>query len=336
MSGFQVEVLRRPEELRALAPAWRELLARCPAGTPFQSPDWLIPWFETFAPGDLATVAVSRDGGLVALAPLYRETGPLGRRLLPLGISLSDYLDVLIDPGAPRAGEALVDALAALGLDWDSLSLEELRPEAAGLTLPAGSMRDDGAAAQSACPVLPLRGTLAETLPARKLRKLRMARNRADRRGDAVIEAVAIDGAGAFLDELFRLHALRWRERGEPGVLADEKVQRFHRRALPGLIGAGLARALVARFGNEVGGAYYGFADHDRAYAYLGGFDPAFAYESPGTLLVGHAIEDAVSAGCTEFHFLRGQEAYKYEWGAVDRWNQRWTLRPGEALRASA
>jgi hypothetical protein len=40
-----------------------------------------------------------------------------------------------------------------------------------------------------------------------------------------------------------------------------------------------------------------------------------------------HAIEQALREGAREFHFLRGQEAYKYGWGAVDRWNQRRSFR---------
>ena len=59
-----------------------------------------------------------------------------------------------------------------------------------------------------------------------------------------------------------------------------------------------------------------------RAYAYLGGFDPDFARESPGTILMADAIERAAARGCTTFNFLRGREAYKYEWGAVDRANR--------------
>jgi CelD/BcsL family acetyltransferase involved in cellulose biosynthesis len=83
----------------------------------------------------------------------------------------------------------------------------------------------------------------------------------------------------------------------------------------------------LLRLGDEIAGAYYGFHQQDRAYAYLGGFDPAFEFESPGTILVGHAIAEARREGAREFHFLRGREAYKYEWGAEDRWNQRRSFR---------
>jgi CelD/BcsL family acetyltransferase involved in cellulose biosynthesis len=43
--------------------------------------------------------------------------------------------------------------------------------------------------------------------------------------------------------------------------------------------------------------------------------------------MIGHAIEQAVIEEATEFSFLRGREKYKYQWGAVDRWNTRLELR---------
>ncbi|TIV26500.1 MAG: GNAT family N-acetyltransferase, partial [Mesorhizobium sp.] len=94
----------------------------------------------------------------------------------------------------------------------------------------------------------------------------------------------------------------------------------FHRRALPRLADNGLARCLTIEIGDAVVGAYYGFHHRDRAYAYLGGFDPAYAEESPGAILIGHAIAEAANEGAREFDFLRGREGYKYGWGANDRW----------------
>jgi CelD/BcsL family acetyltransferase involved in cellulose biosynthesis len=59
----------------------------------------------------------------------------------------------------------------------------------------------------------------------------------------------------------------------------------------------------------------------ERAYAYLGGFDPAFEIASPGALTIEAACTEAAASGATELHFLRGREAYKYAWGARDRIN---------------
>jgi CelD/BcsL family acetyltransferase involved in cellulose biosynthesis len=69
----------------------------------------------------------------------------------------------------------------------------------------------------------------------------------------------------------------------------------------------------------------------DRAYGYLTGFDPTYEFESPGTIVVGYAIETAVREAAREFHFLRGREAYKYHWGAVDRWNRQRVFRRTDA-----
>jgi CelD/BcsL family acetyltransferase involved in cellulose biosynthesis len=72
---------------------------------------------------------------------------------------------------------------------------------------------------------------------------------------------------------------------------------------------------------------FYGFCSHRRTYFYLTGFDREFAGTSPGTLVISHAIEQAVREGCTHFDFLRGAEKYKYFWGAKDTPTFRWVKR---------
>ena len=310
--------------LEALASEWWELWRRSPAATPFQSPAWLVSWWQVFGPGRLCTVAISEAGRLVALAPVYLEDGAFGRRLLPIGIGITDYLDVLLDPAMPEAGSALTAAVRDIVPEWDVWELEELMQGAAGLGLPPLSGTADESAEQSACPVLALAGE--DAIPARKRRKLRMAENRVARRGGAVAD-VAPDDVPEFLDGLVRLHGARWASRGEGGVLADDPVRRFHALALPSLAEAGLARLSTLTIDGQAVGAYYGLQDGRRGYAYLGGFDPAFAFESPGTVLVGRAIATARGEGAGEFHFLRGREAYKYEWGAADRSNRRRSFR---------
>jgi CelD/BcsL family acetyltransferase involved in cellulose biosynthesis len=40
---------------------------------------------------------------------------------------------------------------------------------------------------------------------------------------------------------------------------------------------------------------------------------------SPGVLIVGAAVEDAIRRGARVFDFLRGRETYKTWWGTKDR-----------------
>jgi CelD/BcsL family acetyltransferase involved in cellulose biosynthesis len=337
MSRLEGRVLRRTADLEALEPAWWELWRQTPTSTPFQSPAWLIPWWRHFHPGELATVAVLWGDRLLGLAPSYLESGSYGRRLLPLGISVSDHHDVLLDPDhEAEAAQALVQAWSE-DPSWDRLELEELAPDAVALRLPSPSGCEDILADQSPCPVLELCGAgFASVVPKPKRANLNTARNRAARQGPvAVARAVGADVAEA-LEHLIRLHAGRWDSRGEGGVLSDPRVVAFHREAAPRLEAAGLLRLHTLHIAGTAVAALYGLRHGDRAYSYLTGFDPAYAFESPGVILLGHVIAQALAEGAREFHFLRGREAYKNEWGAIDRVNRRRTFRRVAAERSVA
>jgi len=335
MSEYSATLIRDAASLTRMAPAWEALWNRAPGATPFQSPLWLIPWWDAFAPGELFTIAVWRESRLVGLAPAYLETGPLGRRLLPLGISLSDYLDVLIDPcWFEPVARLLVSRLTASEAPWDVCELSELAPGASALRLPGPAGWPDTTEPSQSCPVLKLPARAEErrsALPARKFHNLRMAWHRAARRGQPAFITDDPERGPSLFSELIRLHRARWESRGESGVLADPRARRFHRAAAAGLLDANLARLYALQIGSRTVGVYYGFLHAARAFAYLHGFDPAYAFESPGTILIGHAIDEAVREGAREFHFLRGRESYKYDWGATDRWNCRRTFRRAEA-----
>jgi CelD/BcsL family acetyltransferase involved in cellulose biosynthesis len=325
MNGrITIDAIADLPSLEALTQDWWDLWARSPSATPFQSPAWLLPWWRHFSPGALSSVAVRRGARLLGLGLFYIEEGASGGRLLPLGMSLSDHLDVLLDPDEGElAGAAVVSALLELG--WSSWELEELAPGAAAFGLPCPPGCVENLAPQSACPVLTLDDRahgLPGEIPSERRRKLGRAWRRAEARGPSHVTRADADPT-EFLEQLFALHAARWQSRGEAGVLEADAVRSFQRSALPQLAAAGLTRLYLVSIAGQIAGAYYGLSHRDRAYGYLAGFDPAFAHESPGTLLVGHAISEAVREGAREFHFLRGRESYKYLWGARDRWNQR-------------
>jgi CelD/BcsL family acetyltransferase involved in cellulose biosynthesis len=323
------EILDTLEAAAALVPEWRALWLASEATTPFQSPDWQLAWWNAFAPGELRLVAIRRGGSLIAVAPLYREDGTYGPRLLPLGISLTDYMDVLLaHEFADVAADALSSAVATFG-NIDGVEWNELLPVACALRIGAPFGWEAFLEKGSACPVakLPEDPALLRTIlsPSRR-RHLKTARNRAARRGAVDIVQANENSAPALLSELVRLHTAAWRERGEPGVFSDPRVGEFHAAALPKLMQQGIVRLYALTIGGTVAAVYYGFQHRKQAYAYLSGYDPDFAFESPGALLLAHAMEQAIRAGAEEFHFLRGREAYKDEWGGRDRTNLRLTL----------
>jgi len=120
------------EDLQHLSTAWRSLWRRAPAATVFQSPDWLIAWWRHFAPGQLLCIALWQGEELVACAPLYREAEDA--RLLPLGISLSDYLDVLIADGDEQSVRQTLQAEFARA-DCTEICFPSAAPNAAVLAI---------------------------------------------------------------------------------------------------------------------------------------------------------------------------------------------------------
>lgn len=319
------ELIRSIERLVAIVPPWRELWSRVPNATPFQSPDWLLPWWDIFAPGDLAVIAIWAAGTLIGLAPFYVETRP-ARRLLPLGISLSDYLDVTFDDAYfDAATQGFAAALNQMH-DVGECEFPEIAANGQALKIKPSDAWCAEVSPGSTCPVLTLPDSIAELavhVPPSRLRHLRTARRRSARCGETAILVGDVDNTDALLAELVRLELLRWKG----GVFSDSRVGDFHAAALPGLMEHGIARIYAFQIGEKTVGVWYGFFHHGRTYAYLCAFDPEYKFESPGAILIGHAIEEAVREGAREFDFLRGRETYKYEWGARDRVNIRYVFR---------
>ena len=299
-----IEELTTTAELERLRPEWEDLWAAAGA-TPFSHPAWLIPWWRHVAEGDLWTLAIRDGGRLVGLLPAYVYTQASGSRdLFLLGIATSDYLDALVRPGTDIA-PVLFEHLRRNRHRWDVLDLQPL-PERSPLRSP-----DDGVA--DICPALPLPAKLGNNVA----QNLRYYRRRAERAGAAIVPATA-DTLGELWTALRRLHAARWATRGMPGVLAADTVAAMHAESLPLLLSAGLLRMYGLRVAGEIAAVFYGLADRRRVYYYLGGFDPTWQHLSPGTLLIGHAVDQATAAGAEAFDFCKGREPYKYLWGATD------------------
>jgi CelD/BcsL family acetyltransferase involved in cellulose biosynthesis len=206
---------------------------------------------------------------------------------------------------------------------WEVCDFQELRPDSRLLhsSVPAGWL--EMRSVEDACPVLPLPGSVAELsrcIPSHQFKNLRYYRRRAEQAGGVRLERAEND-VDAFFDVLCRFHVARFDARHRRSVLTNDQVLRFHREAALELRRLGVLRLYTLRIGERVAAAFYGFLHRQRAYYYLGGFEPAFAHLSVGTLVIGHAIEEAVREGAVEFDFLRGQESYKYLWGAKDRLN---------------
>ncbi len=324
-----VEEVTTTEGLEALRPEWAELWRRCPDATPFQSPEWLLPWWRHFAGVGLWVLTLRRGGRLVGLAPLFVYANPEAgeRQVLLMGTGITDVTGALFATDVQCQGPSAVFAHLDAHRDrWDSCDFQQLRAGVPLLRTDVPEGWQERRTVQDVCPVLPLPDAAAgfsEVVPGRQLQKLRYYRGRAERASGLRAERANEETFPRLFEGLLRLHAARWQATGKPGVLADEAVRQFHCEAASGLLRAGVLRLYGLYVGDRLAACYYGFLAKERAWYYLGGFDPELEHLSPGMLAVGHAIEEAAREGAREFDFLRGAEPYKYRWGARDRLNYR-------------
>jgi CelD/BcsL family acetyltransferase involved in cellulose biosynthesis len=303
-----------------LLPEWDELWQRCPKATTFQRPEWLFSWMQIFQPSTPLLIEFRYENLLAGLAPLLIYERGLERVLVLMGGGVSDYLDVLFDPAyAEETVHTFWGILPEIGR-WDTLELTDLPPASCLLKKNPSRWKYDKTV-HDVCPVLPLPARpekLNGVLPHKQRKNLRNARNRLRGLGDISIEIAAENNLHENLSSMFRLHSNRWQKAGEPGVLADRKVQLFHRQVSPALLRKGVLRLYTLHLNGRAIAALHAFFERRVAYYYLQGFDMEFAWFSPGTQILGAVVEDAARDGMRCVNFLRGRERYKYVWGTQD------------------
>lgn len=326
MSGpaIKVATISEAQALEALAPAWAALFDEAPAAKPFQSPAWLMSWIGVFAPEDLRVFAAFEGDGLVGLAPFFihrdRQTG--ARQLTLVGNGVSDHLDLLAAPARVDEVAAALSGWLGAGNGWDCLDFRDVPAGSPLLTvpLPVGRERIEP---EEPCPALDLPDD-----PDDVLARLHKKRRYDVRHGVARLtdmgevrfeDARAEPARAAIFQSLVDLHTRRWAERGQDGIFSDPRDAAFHETATRALLGQGMLRLHSVTLDGRTVAAHYALMHGATAFSYIHSFDPDYAACQPGAVLTAHVMEQAVREGARRFDFLRGREAYKYRWGAIDR-----------------
>jgi CelD/BcsL family acetyltransferase involved in cellulose biosynthesis len=316
---------RDPGRLGALREEWTALFDAAPAPSPFLSWEWLHTWWRHFGGRRRAWIVEARDpdGRLAGALALCGRPGIVGARrwrLVGNGVTGADHLDVLArasDAAAVR--DAIARGLAAELPAWDVLDLEDLPcgTPTAGALRRALAPRGIRIAAQRGyvCPGFAVRGTFEAHLARIRRRETygRRVRWLARQPGFRIDVATSPEDAPAAMDDLLRLHRLRWAaEGGSDGIPLP--VEAFHREVAPLLAARGWLRIYRLLVEGKAIAAVYGIEVGRRFFYYQSGYDPAWSARSPGVVLVGKTVEDAYARGLEDYDFLRGTEAYKLDW----------------------
>ncbi len=281
-----------------------------------------------------------------ATATALRRRSLLGRRVRPdakavyFGASYhADYATVLADPSdVPAVAAAFVEALTGPPdpehgpQDWDVVDLRRFRD--GDLVLDALERAFRAAADQrgwdvcreqeDVCPVADLGADDWEGYLGRLGKKARHEIRRKMRRAESFGEIPfrLLEPTRDAVDTFIELHQARWGAEGLfPPTAGGDRSRTFLHRMAELEAAEGDGRQLQfgrVEIGDRIVFATVGFDDGETCFFYNAGMEPAAREMSPGVTGTAAYIRDRLAAGRRRFDFLRGDEPYKYEWGAVD------------------
>lgn len=317
------QLITGPVAFEALGAVWDALVDRAMTATPFQRLAYQRAWWTHLGPGELFTIVVhDEEQQPSAIACFYLLDGTL---YFNGCVEETDYLDLIAsEVYAPASWEAVFSVLQSSAFPaWQSMSLCNVPESSPTPKILSELATKHGygfhSEVQEVCPVICLPGTFDDylmDLDKKQRHEVRRKLRRAIAAGADIYEVTEEGNLEEAVEEFLRLLQLSTTEKEDwlnPGRRAV-----FHEVAQEALR-AGILQLLFLRREGKNAAALFNFDYEDRIWVYNSGFDIVeFGHLSPGVVLTAKAIEIAIERERSEFDFLRGDEEYKYRFGAQD------------------
>jgi len=321
-------------EFLQLRSDWDRLFEANSRHSPFLSWGWVDAWLRHIARDHELQIIYWRDsGGIVQyILPLHRLTGTTGVRSKKImlvcnyGLECSDNLGCLrAEAFEDLSVELTIEAVQHYFAGSESISLGFLDSRGDFPHRLERAMKSAGRLAKTrpdaVCPAVELPGDWDEYL-GRLSYKFRSQVRRSCRQisgeDPPSHRTVEPQDAVEFTRNLVRLNRSRMSDKGNTSSLEDTSMRAFFEEAIPYMVSQDLAWMDSIFVENESLGSALHFVHGDTVYYYMGGFDDRIKKVQPSTGLLGQVIQRAIARGYTRYDHLRGNESYKYRWGAAD------------------
>jgi CelD/BcsL family acetyltransferase involved in cellulose biosynthesis len=305
---------------------WERLQAADPTLTPFNSAAWATVWLAHWDPSAEPWIVRVRIGDrVVGIAPLALQHQRGVRVLSMVGKEPGDYWDIIAAPSdRPAVAQAVGAELRRRSRAWDIAVVSCLPADSdtvRGLT--DGGLRLSRRPLVRS-PAIRLPSSFEEylhTLSGSRRSNLRRHLNRLDRGEVSVNEVRQAAQVPEVMSRWRELRIRQWRETGRhlnPSH-TEERFDRFMVQAAVALLEPGLTSLWEVYAGDRLAGVYLNFCDRRAFYWYLGGYEPELGGLGVGKIVIAASIRASIAAGREWFDFTRGEDEYKYWYGAQDR-----------------
>ena len=337
-------LLTTEAEFDSVKDDWDQLLDASNQRAYFLRWAWNFTWWRTFRPANTRLFIIAcRDEHqrLVGLAPFYwrqRSTAGIGhvREVLFLGTGIflqtSEGLDVIARRGCEKIVAASVADFLRRNRDWDQLWLNEMPSSSTVLPHLRRALGDR--AEVSVCNRTryidantdweTFKSGLGRATRQNTLRQTRRLFESYDCRFRRVETADELETA---MDALISLHQARWQSKGDHGSFAIPGFEDFLRQAARFSLAEGRLRLWTLELKGKIVAARIAFFENGIVYCFQSGFDPAYAKDSIGKVLLGLCVRDCIEdESVREYNLMGGADSYKDCWASAGSDNVSLTL----------
>jgi CelD/BcsL family acetyltransferase involved in cellulose biosynthesis len=333
-----LEITLNTEFSASMEQEWNDLLDRSNPHVPFLRFEYLQAWWQHRGGGEwpqeaqLAILLGHKDGVLAGIAPCFIAEHEGEKRLLLLGsIEISDYLDLIseeadrvdfvksliayVESSPTELGKiGAIDLYNVLEDSPTMRAFEEIDPSKARLKIEQ----------LQHSPYIKLAGDWETYLSQIDKKQRHEIRRKMRRAAEAEVPAEVY-----FSTEVERLEAdmdvflgLMAQDKDKCTFLTPAMREQMKAIIRAGF-GIGCLQLVFLKIGEEFAAGYLNADYLNRIWVYNSGLDSRFMSYSPGWVLLGHLLKWANENGREEFDFMRGNEEYKYKFGAIDRFVMR-------------
>lgn len=330
-------VVTSEDAFLSLQNEWDALLDQSAQNSFFLRWHWNYTWWRCLAPRNSRLFLITcreTNGRLIGLAPLYwyrhRVSGVTYlNEILFLGtgkvIKTSEYLNIIASRGyEARVGQAVANVLRQQP-GWDRLWLWGSRSESSTLR----HFRDKlGVSTRlTLCDrshYIALQGDW-QSFQSSLGKSIRTNVSYYTRRLFKTHECIfrCIDSLEEFelaMEAFVALHQARWQSRGKPGSFMQLRFKNFLTDVMQESMRQNCLRFWVLEIDEKISAVLVGFLYDGILHYFQGGFDPTYAKDSLGTVMLGLCLKDCLEAKeIREFDFMGGESPYKEHWTKATR-----------------
>lgn len=335
-NGLLLELIAERSGFAALESDWDDLMGRCKAHTTaFQTFNWHWHWVQHYLCDQCSTpmlVVARRQGRVEQIWPLVLDRHLTVKRLSFMGEPVSQYGDIIADPGSVSAEDLLAAwRFLTRNAGADILRLRKVR---AGSTV---ALLADAISAvksnETLAPHVELSGAanLEEAESHYSTKAKRNRRRLARRLGETHNLTFERHREGATASDLIEV-ALKLKEawltdRGlVSAAIGDAKTMAFFRSAAASTERPTGLTVSALRLDGQPAAIQIGFVCGGHYALHINVFDLAHEKSGVGVLLTEQNIRDTFAEGLATFDFLGPADNYKFDWANKSVATADWTL----------